>query len=95
MFNPVFTITPEVATDLMNIEGLKKEIAHLPITPQVLAGLRESSRILSTHYSTFIEGNRLSLKEVAQVIHHKKEMGKERDVNEVKHYYQALIKMEQ
>lgn len=95
MFNPLFTITPEIATDLMNIEGLKKEIAQLPITPRVLAGLRETSRLESTHYSTFIEGNRLSLAQVAQVIHQKKEVGRERDVQEVNHYYHALIQVEQ
>jgi hypothetical protein len=34
----------------------------------VLASLRESSRLFSTHLSTMIEGNRLTHKQVAQVI---------------------------
>jgi Fic family protein len=69
---------------------------HLPITPSVLATLRETARLFSTHYSTMIEGNRLTQEQVSQVIgqqHHFP--GRERDEKEVLGYYAALEKLEQ
>jgi len=67
-FHPNFTITPTIASGLMRIEAVKQAIQTLPITPRVLANLRETARLFSTHYSTMIEGNRLTQEQVAQVI---------------------------
>src|SRR5713101_3443755 len=90
-FNPAFTITPSGASGLMRIEAVKQAIQTLPITPRVLANLRETARLFSTHYSTMIEGNRLTLEQVAQVFGgHQRFPGRERDQNEVKGYYTAL-----
>jgi CHAT domain-containing protein len=55
-FEPKFTITPKLARALMRIEAAKQAIQDLPITPSVLATLRERARLFSTHYSTLIEG---------------------------------------
>ena len=57
-FAPTFTITPAMANSLMRIEAARQAIQTLPITPRVLANLRETARLFSTHYSTMIEGNR-------------------------------------
>ena len=59
-FEPKFTITPKIARDLMRIESARQAVQDLPITPSVLATLRETARLFSTHYSTMIEGNRLT-----------------------------------
>jgi hypothetical protein len=67
-FEPIFTTTPRIASNLMRIEAAKEAVQHLPITPTVLASLRESARLFSTHYSTMIEGNRLTPQQVTQVI---------------------------
>lgn len=94
-FEPKFSITAKTACALMRIEGARQAIYHLPITPSVLATLRESARLYSTHYSTMIEGNRLTQEEVAKVI--EKQMhfpGRERDEKEVLGYYAALEKVE-
>ncbi len=56
-FSPAFSITPAMASGLMRIEAVKQEILTLPITPRVLAHLRETARLFSAHYSTAIEGN--------------------------------------
>src|SRR5882762_3531076 len=94
-FNPTFTITPPVATVLMRIEAVKQAIATLPITPRVLANLRETARQFSTHYSTLIEGNRLTQEQVAEVIGGNQHFpGRERDRDEVKGYYAALDEAE-
>ena len=94
-FSPTFTITPAVANDLMRIEAVKQAIQTLPITPRVLANLRETARVFSTHYSTMIEGNRLTQEQVAQVITGGQHFpGRERDQAEVKGYYAALDEAE-
>jgi Fic family protein len=94
-FTPQFTITPATAQALMRIEGAKQSIEYLPITPSVLATLRESARLFSTHYSTMIEGNRLTQEQVVQVVEkHEHFPGRERDEKEVLDYYAALEKVE-
>src|SRR5882724_11408747 len=95
-FNPNFTITPAVAGGLMRIEAVKQAIQTLPITPRVLANLRETARLYSTHYSTMIEGNRLTQEQVSGVIGQQQHFpGRERDEKEVLGYYVALEKVEQ
>lgn len=90
-FNPIFSITPAVASALMRIEAVKQTIQTLPITPRVLANLRETARLFSTHYSTMIEGNRLTQEQVLQVIDKNRQFpGRGRDEAEVKGYYAAL-----
>jgi Fic family protein len=95
-FTPKFTITAKIASCLMRIEAAKHAVQGLPITPSVLASLRETARLFSTHYSTRIEGNRLTQEQVSKVIEDKKHFpGRERDEKEVLGYYAALEKLEQ
>jgi len=94
-FQPVFTITPAIARGLMRIEAVKHAIAALPITPRVLANLRETARLYSTHYSTMIEGNLLTQEQVVKVIAEDQHFpGRERDQQEVRGYYAALDEVE-
>jgi Fic family protein len=94
-FNPIFSITPAVASALMRIEAVKQTIQTLPVTPRLLATLRETARLFSTHYSTMIEGNRLTQEQVAEVIDRNRQFpGRERDQAEVKGYYAALDEVE-
>ena len=94
-FAPRFTITARVAQALMRIEGAKESIQHLPITPSVLASLRETARLYSTHYSTMIEGNRLTQEQVIEVVErHEHFPGRERDEREVLGYFAALEHVE-
>lgn len=95
-FLPKFTITAKIANDLMRIEAAKQAVVDLPITPSVLATLRETARLFSTHYSTLIEGNRLTQEQVFKVIEDKKHFpGRARDEKEVLGYYAALEELEQ
>ena len=80
----------------MRIEAARHAVQALPITPSVLAILCETARLFSTHYSTMIEGNRLTQEQVGQVIGDQQHFpGRERDEKEVLGYYAALDKMEQ
>lgn len=95
-FKPVFSITPAIAKFLMRIEAAKEKVTLLPVNPTVLASLRETARLYTTHYSTMIEGNQLSPEEVKKVIKLEGHFpGRERDENEVRGYYAALAQLEQ
>jgi Fic family protein len=95
-FSPKFTITAKLARALMRTEAARQAVAYLPITPAVVATLRETARLFSTHYSTMIEGNRLTQEQVSKVIEEQEHFpGRERDEKEVLGYYTALEKVEQ
>lgn len=95
-FKPIYTITSGIAKSLMRIEAAKEKVALLPVNPTVLASLRETAKLYTTHYSTMIEGNQLQPLEVKEVIQLKGHFpGKERDEREIKGYYAALVQLEQ
>ncbi len=94
-FEPKFTLTARIATDLMRIEGAKQAVVHLPITAAVVSNLWEIARLYSTHYSTLIEGNRLTQEQVSKVIGQQEHFpGRERDEREVLGYYAAFERVE-
>jgi len=94
MFKPVFTITPQITQLLIRVELLKQEIQKLPITPIVLSSLRQSARLQTMHYSTYIEGNRLTLDQVENLIKVGSTFpGRKRDEEEILGYYAALEKI--
>ncbi|MEK6221908.1 MAG: Fic family protein [Chloroflexota bacterium] len=90
-----FELTPAIVRYLQIIERVK-ETVRLTILPLASTeNLRFSAQLRATHYSTIIEGNRLTLKETEKVVQHgQKFPGRERDVQEVERYYQALQQME-
>lgn len=95
-FKPIYTITPEIANYLMRIEAAKEKVSLLPVNPTVLASLRETAKLYTTHYSTMIEGNQLTPNEIKKVIQLKGHFpGRERDEREIKGYYAALAQLEQ
>jgi Fic family protein len=91
MFEPRFRITAKIAKSLMAIEADRQVVANLPLTAPMLDSLRRTARLLSTHYSTQIEGNRLTAAQVRQVVEGEGGFpGRERDEAEVRHYFAAL-----
>lgn len=95
MFNPKFNISNHLAQILMEIQGIKQAISTLPVTPGMLARLRETARLDTVRYSTYIEGNRLTQEQIEQVIHQQAHIpGKVREEKEVLGYYAALEHVE-
>ncbi len=88
-----FRITPLMMRSLLQVETVRERVGHLPLTPSVLASLREMARIYTTHYSTRIEGNRLRPDEIAEVL--KKDWWITEDEREVRGYYTALRQVEE
>ena len=97
IWKPIYTITPKAARLLMEIEAAHADVEHMPLPPTVEAELRRQARVRSTHFSTRIEGNRLTLAEVEKVIQDAKINfhGMERDVHEVRNYWNALLRIEE
>lgn len=94
-FAPRFRISTAVARDLMRIEAARQAVDLLPLNEKVLAGLRQSAKLQSTHYSTQIEGNRLTQAQVERVLIHGERIGeRQRDEKEVKGYFAALDHVE-
>lgn len=90
-----FTFTPQIVRTLQAIERARAEVQLTVLPPAVAEGLRLRARVRSTHFSTRIEGNRLTLAEAEQVlIEGRKFPGRERDTLEVQRYFQALAQIE-
>ncbi len=91
-----FTFTPEIVLALQSIEAARTRVQMVVLPPTVAEGLRLRARIRSTHFSTRIEGNRLTLREAEEVLIEGREFpGRERDTLEVQHYFQALAQIEE
>ncbi|MEW6663923.1 MAG: Fic family protein [Thermodesulfobacteriota bacterium] len=97
VWKPRYTITPKAARLLMEIEAARADVQHISLPASVEMELRRRARVRSTHYSTRIEGNRLTLAEAEQVIQEVRTefQGRERDVREVRNYWNALLRVEE
>ena len=90
-FDPNYQLNLAITQALLRIEAARAEVSHLPVTPKVLASLRQTAMLSTTHYSTVIEGNRLTQQQVSEVLVDDQTIrGRERDEFEVKGYYAAL-----
>lgn len=96
-WQPKYAITTSIAHNLMDIEAARVVVENTPLPPAVQAELARKARIRATHYSTRIEGNRLTLQEAEEVISNRQREfhGRERDVAEVQNYWNALIRVEE
>jgi Fic family protein len=95
-WTPKYTLTPAIASGLMQIEAARALVDHIPLSPAAEAELRSRARVRAAHFSTFIEGNRLTLEEAKAVIADERAdvSGRERDVTEVRNYWNALLRVE-
>ena len=96
-WHPRYILTPTIAKGLALVEASRALIEHTPLPPALEAELRHRARVRATHYSTRIEGNRLTLDEARQVIADRQSSfsGRERDVGEVRNYWNALLGVEE
>jgi Fic family protein len=93
---PQYQVTTDMVRCLMDVEAIRTAVGQTALTTTIEAKLRRQARLHATHYSTRIEGNRLTLAETEQVIQDRRVgfPGRERDVLEVKYYWEALLKVE-
>lgn len=81
----------------MTIEAARAVVENTSLPPGAEAELRHRARVRSAHYSTRIEGNRLTLAQAGEVVASSKVEfhGRERDVREVRNYWNALLRTEE
>ncbi|MBN2250972.1 MAG: Fic family protein [Candidatus Altiarchaeota archaeon] len=94
-WHPRYVITPAIARGLMEIEAARAVVDETPLPLAAEAELRHRARLRSTHHSTRIEGNRLTLAEAEEAISGREIEGRERDVAEVRNYWAALLRVEE
>ncbi len=96
-WQPGFGLTHSIVGRLTHIEAARVMVENTVLPTPVLAELSRQARLRATHYSTRIEGNRLTLQEAEQVIAGERQVfqGRERDVAEVRNYWEALGKVEE
>ena len=58
-----YTLSPAALRSLLDVEAARAVVDHTPVPPGAAEELRRRARLRSTHYSTRIEGNRLTLEE--------------------------------
>ncbi len=96
MFKPIYILTGKLTSLLVKIDLLKRKMIDLPITPKILISLRKSARLNTIHYSTQIEGNKLTVDEIKKIIKLESSSPKKilhikkRDEKEVLGYHAAL-----
>ena len=94
-FNPNYRISSDTIRLLMEIEAIKTEMKSIRLPVAIAEQIRQEVRVRSTHYSTQIEGNRLTLTETERAVKNRKVnfFGLERDAAEVRNYWNALVRV--
>ena len=96
LWNPVYQLNSSIIRSLMDIEGAKAVFENTSLSTAYQADLRQTAMICSAHYTTRIEGNSLTIEEAQKVIIDQKLnfYEREKDVNEVRNCWNALLKVE-
>lgn len=82
--------TNKIVNDLLRINRAKEIVELLELPISIEEEIKKETIVKRVHYSTKIEGNSLKLNEVKEVIETAKE-SHERNVLEVRNYYNALM----
>lgn len=88
--NIKWNYTNKIVNDLLKINRAKEVVDLLELPVSIEEEIKKESIAKRVHYSTKIEGNNLSLNEVKEVLENNKD-SHERNVLEVRNYYNALM----
>src|SRR5574340_814967 len=97
VWRPRYSLTHALVSGLTRIEATRVVVENVPLSSLALADLTRQARIRATHYSTRIEGNRLTQQEAEQAVSGERRvfLGRERDAAEVRNYWEALTRSEE
>lgn len=93
MYHPNFRITNRILNNLTEIASAREVTLNAHLVPKWEVALRREALIKSTHSSTSIEGNPLTLKEVSELAAGRKVMATRKDKQEVLNYLHVLDKI--
>ena len=89
-FKSKYTITDKILNNLTAIASAREVIEQAHLVPQWEASLRRQAILHSTHSSTAIEGNKLTLKQVEDLADGKRIVAADKDKQEVLNYLEAM-----
>ncbi len=89
MYSPKFSLTPAIVNHIGTIERLYGQLISERLIPSLSLKLSQENQILATHYSTSIEGNPLSPREVTNILLDDT-IPTTKSEKEVKNYFNAL-----
>jgi len=90
MFNPKFTITNLILTNVSKIEAAREIIENSPLVPAWEQKFREDALVRAVFYGTHIEGNDLTFEEAKDLIEGKEITARNRDIQEVLNYQRVV-----
>lgn len=88
--NVKWNYTNKIVNDLIKINRAKEVVDLLELPVSIEEEIKKESIAKRVHYSTKIEGNNLNLSDVKEILESNKE-SHERNVLEVRNYYNALM----
>lgn len=94
MFQPQYTLTPKILTNLTQIERIYGQLEGMRIPHKLELNLERDHLIKSTYISNSIEGNPLSLPEVTNLLLGGR-VPVNRDEQEIKNYFELLKSLDQ
>jgi Fic family protein len=95
-WQPRWNYNDRIVQALTEIASASAAVEQHAWSPVVEEEIRFRARLRSTHFSTRIEGNRLSLAEAEEVVRGSRVQfaGRQRDVKEVDNYWHAMLQVE-
>lgn len=94
MFQPNFTISPEVLNAISEIASIKTIVERSRVLPLNELQLKRQALIRMVHTSTSIEGNKLAEHQVGQVLSGMAIAADDQSIREVKNYQDAVREIE-
>lgn len=94
MFNPKFTYTTKLINYIAEISAIRQSILDSKIKPSYDLFLKNAAIINSSHNSTSIEGNPLTIEEVKKLFEGEKLNAPSKSKNEVLNYFDVLKNLE-
>lgn len=90
VYNPRFDFTNEIVILLSKIEYYRGMVSSKTLPLHISEKLKERAKLKSTHYSTYIEGNRLTLQQVEELVKRRPDQSESYQAQEARNYWRAL-----
>jgi Fic family protein len=90
MFNPTFTITNKILTNISKIEAAEEVIKHSPLLPLWEKQFKEEALIRSVYHGTHLEGNILHKDDAKGILMGRDVIGRPRDIQEIINYRKVI-----
>lgn len=90
MFNPSFTITNQILTNISKVEAAEEVIRNAPLLPLWEKQFKEDAIVRAAYHGTHIEGNMLQKEEAKEVLMGKTIAARPRDIQEIINYRKVV-----